>query len=177
MDMCENKRELIKKPWWYLFLIANILVILGCTITYFLFKKNDTGAPNFQQIFLPALICNILSFLVLSFFVVLEYRDIIPKQMHFQRKWIYIYIISICIFFSAIVFSTIFFIFIRNNWITNWNIDLKQTMLILYLAVSALLTLISIGINRYARFGIDLDVYRRRHGQNPGDKLTLKDSN
>lgn len=177
MDMSKNKKELTKKPWWYLFLIANILVILGCAITYFLFKKIDSGATIFQQIFLPTLICNILSFLVLGFFVVLEYRDIIPKQMHFQKKWIYIYIVSICIFFIAIVFSTIFFIFIRDNWITNWNSDLKQIMLIVYLLVSTVLSLLSVGINRYARFGIDLDVYRRKHGQSPTDKTRLKNPN
>ncbi|MBQ6970511.1 hypothetical protein IJQ19_02870 [bacterium] len=62
------------------------MVVLGCAITYFLFKKIDNGASNFQQIFLPTLICNILSFLVLGFFIVLEYRDIVPKQMHFQKK-------------------------------------------------------------------------------------------
>lgn len=172
--MNKNKSELTKKPWWYLFLIANILVVLGCAITYFLFKKIDNGTSNFQQIFLPTLICNILSFLVLGFFIVLEYRDIVPKQMHFQKKWIYIYVFSICIFFVAIVFSAIFYIFMRDNWITNWNNELKQIMLIVYLVVPALLTLVSVGINRYARFGIDFDVYRRKHGQNPNDKSTIK---
>ncbi|MBQ6970510.1 hypothetical protein IJQ19_02865 [bacterium] len=47
-------------------------------------------------------------------------------------------------------------------------------MLIVYLVVPTLLTLVSVGINRYARFGIDFDVYRRKHGQNPNDKSTIK---
>ena len=50
-------------------------------------------------------------------------------------------------------------------------------MLIIYLVIPVLLTLLSVGINRYARFRIDLDVYRRKHGQSYSDKKDLKQSN
>lgn len=172
MDINQNKKEISKRPWWYLFLIANFCIILGCAITYFLFKKIDSGVTVVDKLFIPTLACNIASFIALVFFLIFEYKDIIPKQMHFQRKWIYVYVVSVCFFFLAIVFSIIFFIFIRDNWVstTTWNASFKQIMLIIYLAITALLTLLSIGINRYARFRIDLDVYRRKHGQNPNDK-------
>ena len=165
MDIKNSKKEIDKKPWWYLFFLANIFILIGCALTYYFFKQIDNGQRFWQNLYLPTLICNALSFVTLIIFIYFDYKDITLKIMHFQKKWIYFYIISICIFVTSIIFSTIFFIFLFDKWPSLDN-NLKQSLLIIYLGITILLSLLSIGVNRYARFKIDLDVYRRRHGQN-----------
>ena len=159
MENTKNKNELSKKPTWYLFALCNIIVLIGCVATYAMAIKTDT---DLGKLFIPTLVCNLIAVALAILFVYLEQRLIMPKQMHFQRKWLKFYLAAIIIFVCAIVFNSIFFVACINK---TSSFDKKSWQLIVHLVVTGVLTLVAIGFQRYARFKIDLDIYRRNHGE------------
>jgi len=164
------RSELGKKPYWYLFLLANLIVIIGCAITFaYMYKSTAQSAP---LLYLATLICNILAVIPAGFFVWLELKDLSPKIMHFQRKWLKFYIISASFFVAAIIFNAIFFCICGQRQEFMPGSD-KKWVWIIYLVITIVLTLVAIVFQRYARYRIDLDVYRRKHGEEIKQKEDL----
>lgn len=167
-----NKAELGKKPYWYLFLLANVIVIVGCAITFaFIYKEKDI-AKNLLS--LPTLICNVAAVIPAGFFVWLELRDISPKIMHFHKKWLTFYIVSASFFVLTILFNTLFFCIASRYQEVMIKGSTKKWIWIIYLVITVVLSLVSIGFQRYARYRIDLDVYRRKHGEEIKDNESKK---
>lgn len=164
-----DKSELGKKPFWYLFLLANVIVVIGCAVTFALiYKQTDTKK---ELLVLPTAICNVVAVIPAGFFIWLELKDISPKVMHFQKKWLKFYIVSASFFVATILFNALFFI-IASKYESAYST--KRWMWIIYLVISLVLSLISIAFQRYARYRIDLDVYRRRHGEEIKDNEPKK---
>ena len=165
-----ERNDLDKKPIWYLFLIANVVVIIGCAVTYVLFS--NAVADEGTIFFIPSLVCNIVALVLCGLFVWLEAKYTMPKAVHFQRKWLWWYLAAIIVFVVSIIFNFIFIAIFKGYA----KFPLSQTWpLIIYIVITAVLTLVSIGLQRYARFKIDLDIYRRTHGELPKKEEIEKD--
>lgn len=171
MAILRERTDLDKKPTWYIFLASNVLVLLGCAITYVLFRQPDV--KNTFINYLPSVVCNILALILCGLFIWFEAKNTMPKAVHFQRKWLWWYLAALIIFVCSIIFNFIFLIIFNNYF---WEPTNKQTWpLIIYLVVTGVMTLIAIGLQRYARFKIDLDIYRRTHGELPKKEEMEKD--
>ncbi|MBQ0045366.1 MAG: DUF5453 family protein [Mycoplasma sp.] len=171
MPILRDKTDLDKKPTWYIFLAANVVVLLGCAITYILFSQTDI--KNTLVIYVPCIVCNIIALILCGFFIWIEARTTMPKAVHFQRKWLWWYLAAMIVFVCSIIFNFIFLIVFNLFY---WPGPDKQTWpLIIYIVVTGVLTLIAIGLQRYARYKIDLDIYRRKHGELPKKKEIEKD--
>lgn len=168
MPVIREKTDLDKKLNWFIFMGANVVVLLGCAITWILIEQ---GVGNL--LWLPTLICNLVAIGLAGLFGYFEVKDIAPKIMHFQRKWLKFYIIAFSIFVVAILFNVCYYLFFlsKSDLIVLKN---QKWQLIVYFAITGVLTLVSIGFQRYARFRIDLDVYRRKHGEEIKNKEDLK---
>ncbi len=173
MSMTRERTDLDKKPTWFIFMFANFLIVLGTAITWILFAKQD----SVNSIYLPTLICNLLALALCVVFLYFEMKDIAPKIMHFQRKWLWIYVASGIVFILAIIFNASFFFGYLRNLQPPVSLEINECWpLILFFTLTAVLTLISIGLQRYARFKIDLDIYRRKRGKAIPEDKPKKDS-
>lgn len=165
MPIGRERTELDKKPTWFIFMAANFVVVLGCAITWILFARSD----NTGIFWIPTLVCNLVGLVLCGLFMWFELKDISPKIMHFRRKWLWIYVVAAIFFVVAIIFNVMFFVFyLREN--IEPSAEMPLWPFIVYFVITAVLTLISIGLQRYARFKIDLDIYRRKRGQMPEQK-------
>lgn len=170
MPILRERTDLDKKPTWYLFLAANVLVLLGCAITFALFY-NDTFKNNTTQ-YVPTIVCNLVALVLSGLFIWLEAKGIMNKSMHFRKKWLWFYLSALIVFVVAIIYTFIFlFIFVHFYW----SEDVRKTVLIADIVVAGFLTLVAIGLQRYARFKIDLDMYRRTHGEIPKAEENAKE--
>lgn len=155
-----ERTDLDKKPTWYLFLFANVLVVLGCAITWIMCVQPDVQV---NILYVPTLVCNLVSIVLAALFMYFEAKNTMPQVVHFQRKWLWWYLVAIIIFVVALLFDIIFFVLCSNKM--PHTMPGYQTYLIVLLVVTGVLTLAAMGIQRYARFKIDLDIYRRKHGE------------
>ena len=98
----EMKKEKFRPFWtWYLYLICNVLVILGAAISWMVFQAN----PSTSEInrLLPTLVCNIFSLGGFVAFTVFEARDIKYKLFHTKKKWVYFIIASACVYIAIVI--------------------------------------------------------------------------
>ncbi len=165
MPIGRERNELDKKPTWFIFVAANFLVVLGTAITWILWARSD----NQGVYFVPTLVCNLLGIILCGLFIWLELKDIAPKMMHFQRKWLWYYAASAIVFVVAIIFNACFFFgYLKSHVDPIVPLDIAKCWpLLIFLLITLVLTLVSIGLQRYARFKIDLDIYKRKRGQMP----------
>lgn len=171
MALFRETTDLDKKPTWYLFLAANVIVLLGCAITWILFKQEPV---QYNLTLIPTLVCNIVALILCGVFIYLEAKGIMAKVAHFRKKWLYWYLAAMIVFVVAILFCFIF-IFIFKGSHHDLDDGMRQTMLIIYFTITGVLTLVSVGLQRYARFKIDLDIYRRLHGEMPKKEEEIKE--
>lgn len=167
MAILRERNDLDKKWTWYLFLLANVCVLIGCAATWMMVAK---GQANL--LYLPTVICNLIAIVLAAVFMWLESKDTMPKAVHFQKKWLWFYLTALIIFCSSIIFNTVWFVLVLNEGKAFGHAN--QWKLIVYFVITGVLTLVAIGFQRYARFRIDLDIYRRKHGQNPKAKDDAK---
>ncbi|XQP55659.1 MAG: DUF5453 family protein [Mycoplasmoidaceae bacterium] len=173
MALFRETTDLDKKPTWYLFLAANVIVLLGCAITWILFKQQPV---QYNLTLIPTLVCNIVALILCGIFIYLEAKGIMAKAAHFRKKWLHWYLAAMIVFVVAILFCFIF-IFIFNGYHPSIKDDHNrvQMFLVIYFVITGVLTLVSVGLQRYARFKIDLDIYRRLHGEMPKKEEEIKE--
>lgn len=165
MAILRERTDLDKKPTWYLFLISNVIILIGCAVTFALFYNNQPDSP---VLFVPSIVCDLVALLLCGFFVWLEAKGIMNKAMHFRRKWLGWYLAALIVFIVAIIFSFIFIVIFRTAYYDQHSsLHSQKWPLIIYIVITGVLTLVSIGLQRYARFKIDLDIYKRTHGELP----------
>lgn len=164
MPIFRERTDLDKKPTWYLFLAANVLVLLGCAITFALYY-NDTFNKDTGVQYVPTIVCNLVALVAAGFFIWLEAKGIMNKVMHFRKKWLKFYLAALIVFVSAVIYTFVFNFVFRHFYFQ--DPDKYKDVLIADIVVAGVLTLVSIGLQRYARFKIDLDMYRRTHGEVP----------
>jgi hypothetical protein len=173
MQLNKDSYGLDKKPTWYIFLLANVIVLVSCLVTWGMLFKGF-----FNSLKWPTLACNLTAIGLITIFLLIEYRITIPKIVHFQKKWLWWYLIAIIIFLFSIIFNFVFYYFvIQNSNLQVLKNNRANWKFLCHVIIIGLLTLSSIAIQRYARFRIDLDLYRRVHGQNPSTNKKEKISN
>ena len=150
----EIKKEKFRPFWtWYLYLICNVLVIIGTAICWILYTyKSEANA------YVPVLVCNLVSLAGFVVFMIFEAKDIKFKMFHTKKKWIYFIIAGAIVYADIIIMSSLIVAFpvvIVNN--------LPVTYICSF-AISAGLSLVDIGLYRYGRFHIDKDIFARKHG-------------
>ena len=169
-----ERTDLDKKPTWYLFLAANVIVFIGAIVTYVLFRQANVADKMIN--FVPTLVCNLVGLGLCGLFIWLEAKGIMNKAMHFQRKWLYWYLTALIIFVVSIIFSFAYFAIFRTKFFDPSSSVFEKTWpLIIDVVLVGVLTLVSIGFQRYARYKIDLDIYKRNRGELPKKEEMEKD--
>lgn len=155
---------------WYLLLGACFLLLLGIALSWILITRNVISS---QIYYLPSLICSLISICLLISFVYFDTKDFNLLKFHVPKKVFNIYFASIFIFALSILFAIIYLFFYRLSQ----NIS-TDVFFIIGFIISAVLTLIAIGLYRYAKYKIDLTIYLRKHGKDTKtDETKSKPSN
>lgn len=170
-----ERTDLDKKPTWYLFLASNVIVFIGVVVTFALFKKPDV-ADNIV-LWVPTIVCNLVALALCAIFIWLEAKGIMNKAVHFQRKWLYWYLSALIVFVVAVIFSFVFLVVFKMNFFNmrSEKYSYEWKPLIADIVVTGVLSLVSIGLQRYARYKIDLDIYKRNRGELPKKEEMEKD--
>ena len=151
----EIKKEKFRPFWtWYIYLVCNVLIILGTAIGWILYQYGDV-----ESRYIPSLVCNLVSLGGIVVFMIYEAKDIKLKMFHTQKKWVYFIIASVCVYAIIIVLSSILCSLPVTQGVNNTPIELVCAF-----AICAGLSLVDIGLYRYGRFHIDKDIFARKHG-------------
>lgn len=142
---------------WYLLIGACFLLLLGIAISWILITRS---AISSQIYYLPSLICSLLSICLLISFVYIDTKDFNLLKYHVPKKIFRIYFWSIAVFAFSIFFAIVYLFFYRIS-----DSISTDTFFIIGFVITALLTLIAIGLYRYAKYKIDLTIYLRKHGK------------
>ncbi len=142
---------------WYLLIGACFLLLLGIAISWILITRS---AISSQIYYLPSLICSLLSICLLISFVYIDTKDFNLLKYHVPKKIFTIYFWSIAVFAFSIFFAIVYLFFYRIS-----DSISTDTFFIIGFVITALLTLIAIGLYRYAKYKIDLTIYLRKHGK------------
>ncbi|MDR3257417.1 MAG: DUF5453 family protein [Mycoplasmataceae bacterium] len=160
----EPKEKAVNLTWtWYLFLIANILVVVGISISWGI---NGRGV-DITYAWIPVVICNCIAIILIALFYFFDSKEIYLVKQHVPQKYFKLYFVAGFVFIANLIFIFTFiaclkFISSPTIWGQNWLINGPYAILF---GVSALISLISVGLYRYARFKIDLTLLRRRRGE------------
>ena len=150
----EIKKEKFRPFWtWYLYLVCNILVILGTAISWILWMYG-----NKESIYIPVLVCNLVSLGGFVAFMIFEAKDVKLKIFHTKKKWIYFIIAGACIYAALVIMTSLIVAFPITE------INKVPVNLVCSFAISAGISLVDIGLYRYGRFHIDKDIFARKHG-------------
>jgi hypothetical protein len=101
-------------------------------------------------------------------FYFFDARDIYLIRQHIPRKYFYSYFISGFIFvFNLIVIFVYIALIHQIEQAIDKDVQLKTNIIFgILFGIAAIVSLVTIGMYRYAKFRIDLTLYRRRHGEN-----------
>lgn len=156
----EEDDNAISLSWtWYLLLGACFLVVFGVALTWILIRKEVISS---QIYYLPSLICSLIAIGCLIGFVYLDTKDFSLLKYHVPKKNFNIYFGGIATIAFSIIFSIVYLFFYQ---IAIKNGSHTDAFFLAGLIVTAILTLLGIGVYRYAKYKIDLAVYLRKHGK------------
>lgn len=155
-----EQEENFSNNWtWYLLLAICFILLLGIAISWILVQRE--AVSNLTIALLPSLICCILCVILLGVFIYFDTKDFNLLKYHVPKKIFNIYIASIFLFAFSILFVIIYmFCYQYAQGLPS------QIYFIIGIVISAILTLIAIGVYKYSRYKIDLSVYLRKHGKN-----------
>ena len=148
----------------YLFFVANVLIFLGCAITTILFVKK-TKINRDWYFLLPTMICNFFSFIFVGWFLFKKTKIILYQTFHFQKKWLYFYMLGITLYLIAFLFDSIFCMTAKSNIKWNWSEKTIQICLAIYVILVMLLTSLAIFFQRFAQWKIYYEIEQKRHGK------------
>ena len=148
----------------YLFFVANFLIFLGCAVTTILFVKK-TRINRDWYFLLPTMICNFFSFIFVGWFLFKKTKIILYQTFHFQKKWLYFYMLGITLYLIAFLFDSIFCMTAKSNIKWNWSEKTIQICLAIYVILVMLLTSLAIFFQRFAQGKIDYEIEQKRHGK------------
>jgi hypothetical protein len=145
---------------------ANVLIIMGIAITWGIFGK--IGNTN-NVSYIPIIVCNILSGALMGLFYFFDSREIYLVRQHIPRQYFTLYFLGGFIFVFNLIFVFIMIGFIDQIFEAfNQSSRVNVSFGIIF-GISALISLVTIGVYRYARYKIDLTLYLRRRGKTPND--------
>jgi hypothetical protein len=119
---------------------------------------------------IPIIVCNIVAIVLIGLFYYFDSKEIYLVRQHVPRKNFNLYFSAGFVFIFNLIFVFVMMAFadeIRKSF--DENIAINVTFGIIF-GVSALISLITIGIYRYVRYKIDLALYLRRRGEKPTEK-------
>lgn len=163
--MIETKQKLyIKDKIDYLFFVANVLIFLGCAITTILFVKREKVNHDWYFL-LPTMICNLFSFILIGLFLFKKTKIIFYQSLHFQKKWLYFYMIGIVFYLVAVLFDSIFCMIIKSNIRLNWSRNIINVCLTIYVVLIMFLTALAIFFQRFSQGKINYEIDQKKHGK------------
>ena len=154
-----------------LFLLINIVVILGYIISYLIGNKlnegkNDTGVST-MVLYIPIYICNIISIISLGIIFYFEQKDIKLIAMTTPKKYINIYITSY-IMHVFLIIITLSLLMILNS--TVMQVITTKWCYIITIISGAILSIIEITLYKYSIFKIEITQYIRRYKEEKENK-------
>jgi hypothetical protein len=113
---------------------------------------------------------NILAIIAVGLFYFLDLKDMILIKQHLKKSTLTIYFAAGFIFIGAVLFSFIYNMFIPNiaAQLNDGHAATPETIRITYIidfAVACAITLLAVAMYRYAKYKIDLTIFRRRRGE------------
>lgn len=143
-------------------LFSNFFLIIGIVITSILFiKGNGTTNPNLS--FLPYIIFLFVSVIFASVHIFLKKNYLMLIKMHISKKTIYSYLFSFCFTFFIMLFSCIWMVCV--NFLPYDNALEGSWYFYTLIGISMFLTIVNICIDSYARFGVKIDLTKKRMGE------------
>lgn len=132
---------------WYILLLGCFCLLLGSAVTWILQSRADPNA------WIPSLVCNLLSLVVICLYGYFEFKQIWPHHYHVKKKWYSFIFAGVIIFLVTVIISCllVFIVISTPTCIANFVVIL-------------VMTLICVGLCRYGRFHIDKEMYCRTHG-------------
>lgn len=168
IEKIEEENDGISLTWtWYLLIGACFLLLLGIALSWILITRSVISS---QVYYLPSLICSLLSICLLISFVYFDTKDFNLLKYHVPKKIFNLYFSSIAVFAFSILFAIIYLFFYRISESISTDV-----FFIIGFVITAILTLIAIGLYRYAKYKIDLTIYLRKHGKDTKAEETKKD--
>jgi len=149
----------------HVFLLANVLIIIGIGISWAVANTTHTNySNNWIYTILPVMICSILSLGLwfLSFYY--SHKDIKIISASIHKKYIKLFELGNILFLLFVFIASGCFVVFNIIFISNGYLGIKWSYIIT-LVVSAVLSLPVVAINRYALFCSEYELYKKRYGE------------
>lgn len=146
----------------YLFLFANILILLGIGISWVLCNKNQ----NVNQTLIIS-VFSISSAVIAGVFFYFETREISLVSMHINKKLVQLYILSCVFYLVSLVFSVAFQLICTKYLQTTFKGESEKYVVIFYsieLAIGGFFSFLSQIIFKIVCYKIDFALWKRRNG-------------
>ena len=146
-----------RKWTWYLFLFANVILIIGIGISFAI--TNTSSVLTYW--FVPIIVCGIVSIVAASMCYYLETKELVLLKTHVPRECFFFFLLSGAIYTMALLFA-----FAMTGATQSITPHQPFTLsLALNFGITAFLSLISIGLYRYGKYRIEMAMYKRRRGE------------
>jgi hypothetical protein len=115
--------------------------------------------------YISTIVCNIVAIIIIGLFYFFDAKEIYLVKQHVPHKYIRLYFVPGFIFITNLIFVFTYIALIdKIKSAFDSTIEINAAFGILF-GITALISLITIGIYRYARYKIDLSIHLRRRGQ------------
>ncbi len=166
----ENEDSFLLNWTWYVLLGFCFLLLLGFALTWIMSSKEITTISNY---YIPSLICSLIAIVLLGLFFYYDTKDFNLIKFHVPRKLFKFYYSSLIVFMVGILFAIVYLFCYPSSISTISN----TTFYVIGLVILCLITLVGIGLYRYARYKIDLAIYLRKHGKTVSEAKVSETNN
>jgi hypothetical protein len=136
-------------------------LILGIAIGWGILGNGAT--PTNAMI--PITICNCIGMILVCLFYYFEGKEMLLIRQHIKKKHITMFFVAGFIYIFNIIFIFVYIALIdKIQHAFDPSYQINATFGILF-GISSFITLITIGFYRYAKFKIDITMFRRKHGK------------
>ena len=153
---------------------SNVFLVLGIVITSILIIKNEYN-PNINELYLPFYLLFFVAAVFLALHIYFKKQYLMLIKMHITKKTVSIYMASFIFEIVIMLFSTVWIscapYLLLNATVNNW----KEWHWYFYtlIGISMFFTIINICLDSYARFGVKIDLTKKRMGEPFGSESDL----
>jgi len=164
IDKIEQENNLTFRWTKHIFLLANVLMILGIAISWIVIANVDNPTYPFLNKCLPVLILTLVSlgFWYLSFHFCT--KDIKTLSASVPGKYLKLFRLSNILYIMFIFLSSAMFV-IFNIFLADGGTLKTETSYIISISISGALSIVVVTINKYSLFMIEYEIYKKRYGE------------
>lgn len=152
----------------HLLVFSNFFLIIGIVVTSVLVIKSDYTA-NINELYLPFYVLFFIAAVFLVFHIYFKKQYLILIKMHISKKTLQTYIASFAFAIVIMLFSTTWIScapYLSSNAQHSWYF---YTLI----GISMFLTIINVCLDSFAKFGVKIDLTKKRMGEPFGSEDDL----